>query len=273
MFVSELSRNSIRRLSWLFKNSKAVNPVAGKVNLLVVKDPVYAILARTCVESFLHYHPNSQIQIYFDNSTKHKLLWHFLLLRICRRGSINFTQLASDVPWQKSKIQIIFSMTGTNDLFMDCDLRWNAAMPTPTEGSLLYFVGEKNLESYPGVIESIPIKLRIFKTSLMKNTSIFSWSKVNISPFSKNELGELWHEINIFCRASAKSELHFADRISEQVVLSLVPDIYRIPFKFLKQTDRQFDGSLCESSYYGASRGRFAHWGNTNRKSLFKGLQ
>jgi hypothetical protein len=264
--------NSNRRFRWLFQDSKFANPENLATHLLVVKNPVYARLARTCVESFLHYHPNSQVIIHYDTRTWNALKRQLCLLRLFRRGRLRFERLSDDPIWQESKLDIILSISGTNNIFMDCDLRWNGAAPLPSNRSILYFVKERALESYKGVLEVLPSRFHSFGVALMKNTSVFSWSYLNLSDASKERVKAVWLEFQSNCKQSYKPELQSVSRISEQIVLSILPDLEGYPFTFLKELDQQFDGSVCESSYYGASQGRFAIWGNTNRKSLFKGL-
>lgn len=264
--------NSNRRFRWLFQDSKFANPENLATHLLVVKNPVYARLARTCVESFLHYHPNSQVIIHYDTRTWNALKRQLCLLRLFRRGRLRFERLSDDPIWQESKLDIILSISGTNNIFMDCDLRWNGAAPLPGNKSILYFVKERALESYKGVLEVLPSRFHSFGVALMKNTSVFSWSYLNLSDASKERVKAVWLEFQSNCKQSYKPELQSVSRISEQIVLSILPDLEGYPFTFLKELDQQFDGSVCESSYYGASQGRFAIWGNTNRKSLFKGL-
>ena len=264
--------NSNRRFRWLFQDSKFANLDNLATHLLVVKNPVYARLARTCVESFLHYHPNSQVIIHYDTRTWNALKRQLCLLRLFRRGRLRFERLSDDPIWQESKLDIILSISGTNNIFMDCDLRWNGAAPLPSNRSILYFVKERALESYKGVLEVLPSRFHSFGVSLMKNTSVFSWSYLNLSDASKERVKAIWLEFQSNCKQSYKPELQSVSRISEQIVLSILPDLEGYPFTFLKELDQQFDGSVCESSYYGASQGRFAIWGNTNRKSLFKGL-
>jgi hypothetical protein len=264
--------NSNRRFRWLFQDSKFANPEILATHLLVVKNPVYARLARTCVESFLHYHPNSQVIIHYDTRTWNALKRQLCLLRLFRRGRLRFERLSDDPIWQESKLDIILSISGTNNIFMDCDLRWNGAAPLPSNRSILYFVKERALESYKGVLEVLPSRFHSFGVALMKNTSVFSWSYLNLSDASKERVKAVWLEFQSNCKQSYKPELQSVSRISEQIVLSILPDLEGYPFTFLKELDQQFDGSVCESSYYGASQGRFAIWGNTNRKSLFKGL-
>ena len=112
-------------------------------------------------------------------------------------------------------------------------------------------------------------KLAPYTNTSMKNTSFFSWSGVKILESQCQHIVDLWAELyeNTLNQTSIQSQS--VSRISEQVVLSLVPRLFGLPFSFLKDSDKQFDGSICESSYYGASGGRFALWGNTNRKPWF----
>lgn len=267
--VFQLLSNSIRRILWLTKESKNSNSFYFNVHLLVVSNTFYARLARVCVESFLYLHPNSQIIIHCDSETEGELLRQFRVLKFFRRGKVRLDRLSNDSVWQFHKLQIILEMNGTTDIFMDCDLRWNGPIGDDARGKLVFFVQERSLSTYKGLVDALPGNIKKCSEVSMKNTSYFSWSGVKILESEYEQILNCWQELYERTLNKTLSSTESISRISEQVVLSVLPELFRLPFVFLKKSDQQFDGSICESSYYGASGGRFALWGNTNRKSLF----
>ena len=264
-----LISNLFRRILWLIRDSKKANQTEFQLHLLVMNNIAYAKLARTCVESFLHFHPNSQITIHCDDKTRKQVRKALRVLNFFRRGRTSLENLKSDFPWQRHKLDVILRMSGTRSIFMDCDLRWNGSMPIGEVNKIIYFVKEKPLRSYDKLIESAPPFLREFSESSMKNTSFFSWSGCEILETQRVQIIKMWADIYEHSQSQISESNGSLSRISEQVVLSVLPEIFSLSFTFLKESDFQFDGSLCESSYFGASGGRFALWGNTIRKSLF----
>ena len=272
-FAVSTLNNAKLRVNWIFKNAKNANFDHITAHLLVVKDPMYAKLARTCIESFLHFHPNSKVVVHCDQTTLKSTLWQLLSLRLKRKRNIFIGKSFEAPEWQKSKLDLIFSLQGTGDMFFDCDLRWNGPLSSNQNHALLYFVEEKPIETYPEVIRSLPQDFRRYASATMKNTSVFSWSEIKISDSARKQFENLWDKINIFFVCSSDKQKSSSSRLSEQVALSILPEVLEIPYLFLKEDDRQFDGSVCESSYFGASGGRFALWGNTNRRSLFRSFK
>lgn len=266
--ASSFLKNSILRTFWLTKDHSHANFSNLKINLLAVNNPIYARLARTCVESFLYFHPKADVVIHCDIHTKSSLKRQFILLNLLRKGQVTFKEVEPGLDWQQHKLSLILNMSGTLELFMDCDLRWNGPIQNSNTPAILYFVSERPLKTYSGISESLPQEFQDLNSTTMKNTSVFSWSGTKIGDRGTCEIIEIWQ--NFLEKAkSLKKAAPDVTRVSEQIVLSLIPEIYNIPFRFLKEVDRQFDGSVCESSYFGASGGRFAIWGNTIRKSLF----
>lgn len=266
--ASSFLKNLIRRTFWLTKSHAQANFSNLKINLLAVNNPIYARLARTCVESFLYFHPKADVVIHGDIQTKSSLKRQFILLNLLRKGQVTFKEVEPGLDWQQHKLSIILNMSGTLELFMDCDLRWNGPIQNSNTPAILYFVSERPLNTYFGISECLPEEIQSLNSITMKNTSVFSWSAIKIGDRQAYEIVEIWHRL-LDKAKSLEEAVPDVTRISEQIVLSLIPDMYNIPFRFLKKVDRQFDGSVCESSYFGASGGRFAIWGNTIRKSRF----
>ncbi len=270
VFVVSTLDNTKLHVKWVFKNANNANFDPITAHLLVVKNPMYAKLAQTCIESFLHFHPNSKIVIHCDQSTLRSTYWQLGFLRFKRKGRIYIEKSFENPEWQKSKLDLILSLQGTKDVFFDCDLRWNGTLSSKPNQALLYFVEEKPIEAYPEIVSSLPPDFSRFPFATMKNTSVFSWSGIEISETTRKQFEDLWHKIYDYFASSSKKQNSNHSRLSEQVALSILPNLLEIPYLFLKENDSQFDGSVCESSYFGASGGRFALWGNTNRRSWFR---
>lgn len=270
--IFSIIMNLARHAKWLMKNSRFARLDAITAHLLIVKNPIYATLAKTCIESFLYFHPNAKIIIHYDSQTLNAIKSKFRLLKIFRRRSLYFQETLENASWQYSKLNLILSLQGTNHFFMDCDLRWNGVIQDHPNKSMLYFVKEKPLDSYPGILPYLPQSFHNYGKALMKNTSLFSWSEFEINNEFRNEVERIWWDLFDLCHNSSNKDLMSILRVSEQLVLSIIPEKLEFPYSFLKEVDAQFDGSVCESSYYGASYGKFAFWGNTNRKSLFRRL-
>lgn len=266
--LKNIYKSVFERIIWLTKFSEGANLNAIKVNMLVVNKNIYSKLAHLCVLSFLFYHPNSKILIHYDKTTHTSLRLRFLVVSALKPGRVQLVKLRTLDEWQIQKLEIILKMVGTDEYFMDCDLRWNGHLPEGKSPGITYFVQEEHFFKYSGldrVLLNIPIRL---SSSIMRNTSVFSWGGTILSELQIQEFRSYVNRIqDNFKNLSFESSLSL-NRIYEQISLSLLPELYAKPFRYLKDTDGQFDGSICESSYYGASGGRFAWWGNTSRASL-----
>lgn len=271
--ASKFLSNSIRRIGWLIRNSSNATSSNFKIHLLVVSNPTYAKLAQTCVESFLFFHPNSQVVIHHDDRTKTHLLRHLKALQFFRKGRVIYEKVSEGSAWQLNKLNLILELNGTRDIFMDCDLRWNGPILDSFENQqLMYFVEERALSTYIGTNQVLTRNIKKFSEVSMKNTSFFSWSGRSIEQSKVSLIVDSWIEFHSNSGNFELDRRESVSRLSEQVVLSVMPAMFDLPYRFLKESDQQFDGSICESSYFGASGGRFALWGNTNRNSLFRAL-
>jgi len=261
-------RSILERILWLTRFSKEANFDPIRVNMLVVNKRIYSKLAYLCVLSFLFYHPNSKILIHYDQATRKSLRLRFLIFSALKRDRIQFVKLRTLDEWQMHKLEIILRMLGTGEYFMDCDLRWNGPLPETKSSGITYFVKEKRFIEYNGldaILVNIPVQPL---SAIMRNTSVFSWGGTTLSESQIQEFRSYVHRIQNNCKSSSYESSMSLSRIYEQISLSLIPELYDKSFRYLKDSDRQFDGSICESSYYGASGGRFAWWGNTSRGSL-----
>jgi hypothetical protein len=255
------------RFRWLFLGTHLHSQKLFIAHLLVVKNPRYSILARTCIESFLYFHPESLIKVHCDAATYSSLRKALKPIQLRHRQQISYHAIDNAKSWQENKLRLILSLSGTSEIFMDADLKWNGPIQTSLDKSLTFFVNE-GLSKHLEYLSHSNFRVKIPETATMKNTSFFCWGNLKLNLGELNEVMNLYHSIQEFVIRSSPNLLQEIERLSEQIALSLIPELFKRHSSFLKNSDSQFDGSIVESSYFGSSGGRFAIWGNTNRRFL-----
>jgi hypothetical protein len=222
-------------------------------NLLVVKKPVYAGIAKICVESFVHFNPSCNVIVHVDSNT-HKEVSR-KLRKLIKRGKVSLHLLEDqDSSWQELKLNLALNMKNINEFFMDADLRWNGQIPNLDNPK--FFVEEflfQNREPYLSLTNS---KNWEFGQNLsMKNTSFIYWGLSHPDVEYQRIVERIMVILQQYC-SEASMELIEKEsfmRISEQVALSVLVDYLKIPITFLKEVDGYRDGSFVESSYFGAT--------------------
>jgi len=240
-------------LKYLYLPKSSVGQCEYLANLLVVKKPIYAGIAKICVESFLHFNPFCNVVVHVDSNT-HKEVSR-KLRKLIKRGKVSVHLLEDqDSSWQELKLKLALGMKDINEFFMDADLRWNGQIPNLD--SPKFFVEEfffQDREPYQSIINSK--NWEFGKNLSMKNTSFIYWG----SSYPDAEYQQIVERIMIFLEqycSDASMELIEKEslmRISEQVALSILVDYLKIPITFLKEVDGYRDGSFVESSYFGAT--------------------
>lgn len=259
-----VSRRKVRSLAAIIKSFKYRNFVAKNhssneyvANLLVVKRPIYAQLAKICAESFLFYNPKCSVVINVDSSTETAVFEAFR--KVSKRRKIEIRNIGKhEDSWQKIKLSVIFNMQNTNEFFMDADLRWNG--PMPTLKGITFFVNEFNLEDNP-----IYWKLCEFsgwksnKEFTMKNTSFLFWGDYKPIDTDLLFINQAMDKIQQLCNLGTipPEDSVSINRISEQIALSVLVDVKNQQVNFLKLVDGYRDGSFVESSYFGATGSAF----------------
>ncbi len=253
---SAISRRLIS-VRYLFTTANSVSDVTFEANLLVVKKDIYAPIAKVCVESFLHYNPNSSVTIHVDSETQDEVCRK--LRRLIKRGKVKVKLIEhQEKSWQDSKLDLILSLSDPKKFFMDADLKWNGPIPQISEITL--FVDEfKFLENsfYAPLIESS--WFGDYSQTSMKNTSFFYWGSYTPTPQDKSEIEQIMKNI-IELTSETCHSTNFNQstlRISEQIALSLLVEKTGKPVGFLKNSDGFKDGSFVESSYFGATGASF----------------
>jgi len=228
-----------------------------EAHLLLVKNEIYAQIAKVCIESFLFYNPNSKVVIHVDKKTLNAS--HKALKKLVVKNKVSILQIDSDsVPWQDSKLNLILSLGDPQKFFMDADLKWNGPI-SPLKGITLFvkeFAFEENA-FYEPITRSIWFSE--YSNSTMKNTSFFHWGSYQPSGDDKKLIEVLMEEIRITTDDHTNSNNFNSStkRISEQIALSLLVEKLNRTVYFLKTKDGFKDGSFVESSYFGATGASF----------------
>jgi len=254
------------RTKWLYfeNHSSSTTDSDACIHLLVVKNPSYSHVAQVCIESWFHFHPNTKVFVHADSLTEKSL--RKSLKRVAKRRSLEILiDQDLSLTWQEQKVNLIVQLSGTKDIFIDADLKWNG--PMPIKKGVCFFVEEFTFDSNP-LYNYIFSKMNLdsqMKNS-MKNTSFFTWGGEHINAGMSEELTEFMSRFHMQITSLGLSEIQNQEvsRIVEQLGLSLMFD--REDCDFLKAKDTQFDGSFVESSYFGATGTRFVKFGITSRK-------
>ena len=258
-----LFSNLFWTLRWNLGSAKSANLVEVTGHLLIVKNADYVRVARICISSFLYFNPNAIIKIHCDQVTFKKCQAMVRLLK--RKNQIRISQDQADqVQWQHSKLGLILNLSGTCDIYMDADLKWNGSLPVIK--STTFFVREFVLTSkleYKELLEVMNLKELTLNT--MKNTSFFSWNGSIAPEKITSQLFELWVFMlkKIEEMSVSESTKESLKRVSEQLCLSIL--IPESESNYLKDADAQFDGTFVESSYFGATGTRFGWFGVTSK--------
>jgi hypothetical protein len=166
------------------------------------------------------------------------------------RERIEIIQSHAEIHWTEKKYELLMSLQGKKDLYLDVDTRCNNKIDIGNE--VTCFVDEGNiLEQYPynEILREFP-SVEFPQKSRMLNTTFFTWN------------GHLLHEKyqdnylykKVFLNASAFSK----ERLSEQIAISMLVTNSFPDYEGLKKQDKSFDKGVIESSYLGAT-GRFIY--------------
>ena len=255
VIVQEKRRgNSFR---YLYLKPATRSEVSMEAHLLVVKKSIYASVAKVCVESFLHYHPRSQVVIHADSSTVDEVSRE--LRKVISRGKLKVLLVDhEELSWQDLKLNLILELGSPLRFFMDADLRWNG--PMPPISNITLFVNEFKFRD-DSFYEPL-FKYGYFQKYIdytMKNTSFFYWGnhkpKKNYNAFIHEMMDEV---LKITGNPDNPEEFNSRTRrISEQIALSLLVESTREKVDFLKKSAVYKDGSFVESSYFGATGSSF----------------
>ena len=240
-------------LKYLYLPKSSVGRSGYLANLLVVKKPIYAGIAKICVESFLYFNPFCDVVVHVDSNTQKEVSRR--LRTLIKRGKVSVHLLEDqDSSWQELKLNLALNMKDINEFFMDADLRWNG--PIPNLDSPKFFVEEFSFQDREPYLSLINSKNWEFGKNLsMKNTSFIYWGSSHPDAEHKQIVDRVMIYLKQYCSETSMEliEKESLIRISEQVALSTMVDYVNIPITFLKEVDGYRDGSFVESSYFGAT--------------------
>ena len=253
--VREKRRGNSFRYLYLKPTTKS--EVSMEAHLLVVKKAEYAPVAKVCVESFLHFHPQSRVVVHADSLTVDEVSRE--LRKVISRGKLKVVLVDSEeLTWQDLKLKLILELGSPLRFFMDADLRWNGVMPPISNITL--FVDEfkfRDNSFYAPLFECDYFRKYIDNT--MKNTSFFYWGDHKPEKNYDEFIHEIMDEVlKITGNPENPEEFNSRTRrISEQIALSLLVESTREKVDFLKKSAVYKDGSFVESSYFGATGSSF----------------
>jgi hypothetical protein len=240
---------------WSYGVPSATNEDEHTIHLLIVKNPVYVKLARICIKSFLHFNPNSDFKVHCDSATFSES--NSVFKKLGNRVQI-FMDISNEAQWQESKIDLILSMSGSSEIFMDADLRWNG--PLPKLFGLTFFVEEFSmLEKSPERQAIRALNSIAFDSATMKNTSFVYLDRYVLSHSEKDLVREYAHKFEGLLDLAdiGEKDRPTLMRLREQIIFSLISESWQIPIYFLKEIDSHRDGRFVESSYFGATGSSF----------------
>lgn len=254
--VTKKSFNYIKSINYRKTISRKHSDFEYTANLLIVKNPIYAPIAKVCVESFLHFNPKCKVVIHVDSVTGPKVK---MALRKISKSKIEIRQLDnSEFSWQEIKLDLILKLGDKNEFFMDADLRWNGPIPELKDPS--FFVEEfilNDRQPYPMLLEYCEWPSN--KSLTMKNTSFVYWGSFQPVESDRIFIEEAMLKIHAFCNQGIiqRESAEFIARISEQIALSVMVGLKGMNVTYLKSVDGFRDGSFVESSYFGATGSKF----------------
>jgi hypothetical protein len=257
VMLARKSRTFLRRKKyfWDLKRLKPfrVSSIHYNANMLVVQKPAYVSVSRICVLSFLKYHPNSKVTIRVDRETID--FAERTYAKEIKTQQVILVDVSSNLTsWQAKKIDLICSMSGEFNFYMDADLRWNG--PLELHENMTFFVREFLIGEHLAYSEAFrSINLNHVNQAVMKNTSFFYWGTQVDLPHLKEKILNVYREVldaleNSTLNTKAQKDLI---RLSEQIAISVALNEDETGLVYLKLKDGQMDGSYLESSYYGAT--------------------
>lgn len=258
----------VKKVAILFKRriislkfNLLIKSVSGKIecesHVLVSKRPIYAQVAKICIESFCFYNKDKNVVVHTDLHTHSAMQTH--VSGLIKKGRVRVVCDQNDnSTWQEQKIFLICQLVGTKDLFMDADLKWNSKLPSIY--GITFFVNEFSLDEHYDFRQFLMcLKTMNRPLGSMKNTSFFTWHGKTPANSEVETLEMVYRSLLIESRLNPElaTKLDLV-RISEQLALSIwVEQFFQDEVYFLKVSDGLKDGSFVESSYFGATGSRF----------------
>lgn len=239
------------KIKWNYKKSHA-SGIHTTAHILCVKNIAYAGVAIVAAESFLYWNPSSNVVVHCDQNTFGQVSRKFR--RLIKASKVRvISDTPSTITWQEAKINIVCSLGGTSDIYMDADLRWNG--PCPPLNEPVFYVREfeiSNRMEFQEIYNEV-LKNR-WPSALMSNTSFVFFNQRVISGENASDIRDIFRLLSNWLGTEAPVSPGTSQirRLSEQIALSVVLND-AIDMGHLKQTDERADGQFVETSYFGAT--------------------
>jgi hypothetical protein len=256
-FLSFTDKN-INNFKWKYLSPRNKSLDKFSLHFLMVKEPKYAGVLKTCIDSFLYWHPESEVTIHLDSITRDRVLKEIVNRRNHTKIKVIIDMDYDSKSWQELKLKLISSLNGTNEIYLDADMRWNGCLQKTN--SITFLTTEiklKNTTSFLFLLKNL--RDGKFMESFMRNTSFFTFAGIYLPKALIDDLVDLHKEII----SLIGSEMIGVDdrsnliRIAEQLTLSLASQNWNSEILSLKEMDKYKDGAFLESSYFGSTGTRF----------------
>lgn len=233
-----------------------------RVHLLVIKNSKYSQIARICTTSFLHFHPKSTVIIHVDEYTQGPVTAWVSKSKFTRSIKIELQRNSKQQSWQVQKTNLVVGLSGSLDIFVDADMRWNGPIDSENlkSSTILFFVEEYKIvenKNFASMLEHV--EFNKFNKASMWNTSFVTFSGYSLNDAQKNQIIELQNKIIEYASRFMKEETLSSStiRISEQLAISLAVSSWDVAVGAIKKVDGYKDGAFLESSYFGATGTQF----------------
>jgi hypothetical protein len=217
-------------------------------HFLILNDSRYLSASEIAIQSFLARN-RKYIAIIHTDSKLYDRVQQFAENSIYRKR-IDIVNDNSNVHWTEQKFNLLMSMQGKKDLYLDVDTRCNNKIKIGPE--VTCFVDEGNiLEQHPytEILQEFPSQ-DFPKKSRMLNTTFFTWNG--------HQLPIKYQEFDLYKKIYLNASTFSRERLSEQIAISMLVANNFPEYNGLKRQDRSFDKGVIESSYLG-STGRFIY--------------
>lgn len=257
---SSQKKHKIARDLSRWKNTISSHPSSLVINahIMLIRETAYVDLAEICVQSFFHHHPNANFILHCDDRTRDYVEIKFK--REIESGKVSLRDLGSEHgrDWQEQKLDLILKMSGTKEVFLDADLRWNGAI-TDEFNEVLFLVKEFQLKSKSPFREILTQFDFTSSEPTMKNLSVFSFGGYQLSEFDLSLIRRTMNQYTEIVASSIVGNLDkFAiGRVIEQFTLSVCSETWGKEVAYIKEWDKPLDGGIVESCYFGATGGTF----------------
>jgi hypothetical protein len=236
------------RSTWLLRQPRASENTR-VVHFLVIKEPYYATLVQSAVESYLFNNAGCKVVIHCDGNTIQILKRKLLFSRVRHPDSIFFSLVLYNLDWRIEKFRLLLSLHSSNDLFLDADTLTHCKIGNFQKP--VFFAHEGNVKfSSLGLSPNIIFE-NLFESFNSNNTTAFGWGGVSLAPGEVEVAWEIFRALDVAFAGTDRS------RIVEQLAISIFVDWLKLDTDFVKSSGAQFNREVISTSYYGATSAKF----------------